>query len=57
MTLSGEIGRAYRLQGCAILAPSNWVDLLAFTNAQATTTLLDRTATGQNHRFYRTVSP
>ncbi len=56
-TVSGEAGRAYRLQGSIELAAAKWDDLFAFTNRAGVTSLEDSTATNFSHRFYRVVSP
>ena len=57
VTITGEIGRGYRLQATTNLAATNWVDLLHFTNAQPATQFLDTTSRNFTHRFYRAVSP
>jgi hypothetical protein len=57
LTIFGEIGRTYRLQGATNLGNSNWGDLVRFTLAQGSTNILDSTATNFSTRFYRAVSP
>jgi hypothetical protein len=57
LTITGEIGRTYRLQASADLQVSNWVDLFTFTNTLGTTNFIDSYATNLPKRFYRAISP
>ena len=57
LTVTGEIGRPYRLQAVTNVTDTNWADLLAFTNTAASVQLLDTEATNFSRRFYRAVSP
>jgi hypothetical protein len=55
LTITGEIGRRYRLQGTSTLLAENWTDLLTFTNTEAVTQWIE--TEGFTQRFYRAVSP
>jgi hypothetical protein len=55
LTISGEVGRAYRLQAASNFSTGNWQDLFAWTNTTGTTQFLD--VTQLPRRFYRAVSP
>jgi hypothetical protein len=55
LTISGELGRSYRLQGSTNFSVENWQDLLVWTNTTGTTQFLD--VTQLPRRFYRAVSP
>ena len=37
LTISGDVGRAYRLQASSNVMIGNWFDLLSYTNTQGTT--------------------
>ena len=55
LNISGEVGRAYRLQ----ISPDlqSWSDYLIYTNTAPTFQFLDPVATGSTQLFYRVVSP
>jgi hypothetical protein len=55
LTMTGEIGRNYRLQASSNFL--DWQDLINLSPTQATTRLLDTTATKTPQRFYRAVPP
>jgi hypothetical protein len=57
LSMTGEIGRQYRLQMVTNVAGTNWADLFTFTNTAATMQLLDTEVTNASSRFYRAVSP
>lgn len=57
LTITGEIGRAYRIQARTNLAESDWEDFLSLTNTAPTTEFLDNSVTNLPARFYRAVSP
>ncbi len=58
LTVTGEIGRTYRIQANSDLAGTNWVDLFTYQNTQGANTLfLDSNAGNLRQRFYRAVSP
>jgi len=52
----GAIGRTYRIQVSPSLAEGSWVDWVTF-NYVGPIIIGDLGATGQEHRFYRAVSP
>ena len=57
LNLTAEIGLNYRVQASPSLPATNWLDLFSFTNSWPVTTLRDMSATNEQQRFYRVVSP
>lgn len=57
LSLEGEIGRTYRLQGAPSVTGTNWADLYSFTPSSAVTNFVDAAATNFPQRFYRLISP
>lgn len=57
ITIKGEVGRSYRLQGSTNLSGTNWSDVRSFSLLQESTNVLDGAATNIGQRFYRVVSP
>jgi len=55
LTLTGQIGRSYRIQVSPNLPDSNWEDFLAITNTAHTIHLLDSSVTNLPSRYYRAV--
>ncbi len=55
LSLSGEVGREYRIQAADDLILGDWKDLFVFTNTSPMMQFLDPTASPQ--RFYRAVTP
>ena len=56
-SVTGEVGRRYRIQTATNVLASNWRDLMAFTNSLPTRQFSDPGATNNPSRFYRVVSP
>jgi hypothetical protein len=52
----GAPGGRYKLQASTNLNSSAWIDLISFTNSQATFPFTDTTATNFPQRFYRVVT-
>ena len=52
----GTPGGRYTLQASTNLNTSGWLDLISFTNSQATFSFTDATATNFSQRFYRAVT-
>jgi hypothetical protein len=57
LALTGEIGRAYRIQATTNLLGPHWGDVFSLTNETWTEQRLDETATNLVQRFYRAVTP
>jgi hypothetical protein len=57
LSLTGEIGRAYRIQAVTNISSTDWQDIAGFTNTTATMLFLDSNTTNFPQRFYRAVSP
>src|SRR5262249_17860841 len=57
VSLTGEVGRSYRLQVATNLSPANWADLVTMTNTSPPNPFTDSAATNFRSRFYRAVSP
>lgn len=57
ITMSGEIGRGYRIQTRTNLDEGDWEDFLSFTNTGPVMEFLDTSVTNLPSRFYRAVSP
>lgn len=57
MTLSGEIGRGYRVQYSSNPCGPEWTDLISFTNTAITFDFSDDLDSESGQRFYRAVSP
>jgi hypothetical protein len=57
MTLSGEIGRGYRVQHSPSPIGPEWTELVSFTNTAITVDFSDDLDTEAGRRFYRAVSP
>jgi hypothetical protein len=57
LSLTGEIGRAYRVQTTTNFLTPEWSDLFSVVNDAWTTNLLDAAATNFPQRFYRAVTP
>src|SRR6185436_19428690 len=55
LTVTGEVGRAYRLQYTH--DARTWTDLLSYTNTQSSFQYLDSSATHDSIRLYRVVTP
>jgi hypothetical protein len=58
LTLTGGwLGQSCRLQAATNLPPTNWVDLLTFTNQGSVTPIQDVGASNYSQRFYRVAMP
>ena len=57
LSITCSLRRGYRVQASDRLPATHWIDLLSFTNTQATTNFVDAAATNFNRRFYRVASP
>jgi hypothetical protein len=55
LTLTGEVGRTYRLQYSHDAL--SWTDLLRYTNTQSSFQILDTSATNDSIRLYRVLTP
>ena len=55
LSVSGEIGRSYRLQTSSDL--TTWNDRLAYSNSTPLMQFVDPVAPGSTRLFYRVVSP
>jgi len=55
LSVTGEIGRRYRLEASSALTGDDWQDFVVWTNLSTSTQFLD--AAGLAKRFYRAVTP
>jgi hypothetical protein len=55
LSVSGEVGRSYRIQSLDAVGSTNWQDLTVFTNTSPSMQILDPVNSTQ--RFYRAASP